>query len=96
MVLFVPQLIDGEPSKIFRVELLGLLNKMTIRMEEEEFEKLWKKFDNQNTGFVKSGAFLKRLGVSGGGDHDESDGLESARMSTSSSIPYAQMTGKNT
>ena len=43
MVQFVPQLVGGEPTKIFKLDLLGAINKMTIKMEEEEFDKLWKK-----------------------------------------------------
>jgi hypothetical protein len=92
MALFIPELIGGEPNKIFKVELLGLLNKMNIKMTEEDFDKLWKKFDQDNSGFVKSQFFLKKLGVSHVND-DSDDHMDSARQSTSSSVPYAQMTG---
>lgn len=36
---------------------------MGIKIESEEFEKLWKKFDTENLGYVKSEAFLKKLGL---------------------------------
>ena len=63
MTVFIPQLLGGEANKIFKVDLLNTLNKMHIKMDLEEFDKLWTKFDLVNSGFIKSDEFLKRLGV---------------------------------
>ena len=44
MTNLVPQLVDGFPNRIFKLELLDTLTrKMLINIDEEEFEKLWKK-----------------------------------------------------
>jgi Ca2+-binding EF-hand superfamily protein len=92
MALFIPELIGGEPNKIFKMEFLGLLNKMNIKMDEDDFEKLWKKFDQDNSGYVKSQHFLKKLGVHQSNDNND-EYVDSARQSKASSIPFAQFTG---
>jgi hypothetical protein len=43
MINLIPQLGGGQQNKIFKPELLNALNGMAIRMESEEFDKLWKK-----------------------------------------------------
>jgi hypothetical protein len=43
MISLIPQLNNGAVKKIFKPELLHALNSMSIKMEPEEFEKLWKK-----------------------------------------------------
>jgi hypothetical protein len=43
MVGFIPSLNGGQPNKVFKPELLNLLNGMAIKMDPEEFDKLWKK-----------------------------------------------------
>ena len=99
MVLFIPQLINGEPNKIFKIDLLNTINKMAIKMEEEEFDKLWKKFDSVNSGFVKSEDFLKRLGIINSNTEtnnlDESlenfEALKSNRDHPPMSIPLANV-----
>lgn len=59
----MPQVEGGEARKIFKIDLTGLLSKLSIKMEEEEFNKLWIKFDAEEIGFVKSEVFAKKLGV---------------------------------
>lgn len=39
----VPQLNNGNVKKIFKPELLHAINGMSIKMEQEELDKLWKK-----------------------------------------------------
>ncbi|CAF0760256.1 unnamed protein product [Brachionus calyciflorus] len=63
MVRVIPQLNGGSPGRVFKFELMNAINGMGIKMELEEFDKLWKKFDQDGTGFVKSEVFLKRLGI---------------------------------
>jgi hypothetical protein len=46
LVALVPQLVGGTPTKIFKPELLSSIEKMNIKMESDEFEKLWKRFNN--------------------------------------------------
>jgi hypothetical protein len=43
MVNLIPQIAGGQPNKIFKPELLNAINGMAIRMETEEFDKLWRK-----------------------------------------------------
>ena len=43
MVNFLPSISGGQPNKIFKPELLNLVNGMAIKMDSEEFDKLWRK-----------------------------------------------------
>ena len=43
MVHLVPEVIGGAENKIFKPELLSAINGMGIKMEPEEYDKLWKK-----------------------------------------------------
>ena len=43
MVNFLPAINGGQPSKVFKPELLNLINGMAIKMDPEEFDKLWRK-----------------------------------------------------
>ena len=43
IVDLVPELSGGSPSRIFKLELLNLIDDMNVRMDSDEFEKLWKK-----------------------------------------------------
>ena len=43
MVNFLPAINGGQPTKVFKPELLNLINGMAIKMEPEEFDKLWRK-----------------------------------------------------
>jgi Ca2+-binding EF-hand superfamily protein len=105
MCLFVPQLLGGESSKIFKIDLLNNIKKMSIKMEEEEFEKLWKKIDSVGSGFVKSDDFLKRLGALGGDqnnleenffDENNFDDSESPKATSRPvSIPFANLDSSN-
>lgn len=63
MVRLVPQLNGGSPGRVFKFELLNAINGMGIKMETDEFEKLWTKFDPEAFGFVKSEVMLKKLGI---------------------------------
>ena len=43
MISLIPQLSNGKEKKIFKPELLHAINSMSIKMEQDEFDKLWKK-----------------------------------------------------
>ena len=43
LVTFMPELIGGPSSTLFKPELLNLINRMGIKIEPEEYDKLWKK-----------------------------------------------------
>ncbi len=43
MTDLVPLLNGGNPNRIFKPELLNCINLMFIKMDNEEFDKLWKK-----------------------------------------------------
>lgn len=74
----VPQLIGGNPNRIFKPELLNAINLMNIKMDTDEYDKLWKKFDSENLGVVHSEMFLKKLGVFEGNDRDTPRKIEPA------------------
>jgi len=91
---------DGS-KKIFKPELLNLINGMSIQIETEDFEKLWKKFDSENYGFVKGNAFLKRLGVANESENNSKDLISfeddqsiDDSASECNNIPYASIKGK--
>lgn len=44
MIDLIPQLNGGNPNRIFKPELLNTINLINIKMEPEEFDKLWKKY----------------------------------------------------
>ncbi|XP_033890757.3 EF-hand calcium-binding domain-containing protein 6 [Acipenser ruthenus] len=59
----LPQKNPGGASRIVAPEFQNMLNRMGFHMEEEEFEKLWKRYDKDGLGAIKGDAFLKRLGI---------------------------------
>ncbi len=99
----IVDLVGDGSKKIFKPELLNYINGMSIKIETEEFEKLWKKFDSENYGFVKGNAFLKRLGVSSESENNtkelmsfEDDQSIDESESDFNNIPYANINGKLT
>lgn len=63
MIRLVPYLNNGVLGKVFKPELANTIHSMGIKMEPEEFDKLWKKFDSEALGNVKADVFLKKLGL---------------------------------
>ena len=41
-----------------------MLNKMSFYMEEEEFQKLWSRYDKNNTGLLDAVKLMNALGIS--------------------------------
>lgn len=98
MVKLIPQLNGGSAGRVFKFELLNCINGMGIRMETDEFEKLWKKIDPEAFGFVKSETMLKKLGIDLDSLKEESlidlNGLFREEGSHSLDVPIARITGK--
>ncbi|XP_050394782.1 EF-hand calcium-binding domain-containing protein 6 [Patella vulgata] len=59
----IPQINSGGSGRILKPEFRQQLNKMTFNLNDEEFDKLWNKYDRDNEGVIKGDKFLKYLGV---------------------------------
>ncbi|XP_062594350.1 EF-hand calcium-binding domain-containing protein 6-like isoform X3 [Saccostrea cucullata] len=59
----IPQMNPGGTGRILKPEFRQMLNKLMFYMEDTEFEKLWKKYDPNNTGTVNGPQFLNALGI---------------------------------
>ncbi|XP_048248284.1 EF-hand calcium-binding domain-containing protein 6-like isoform X1 [Haliotis rufescens] len=58
-----PQMNPGGSGRILKPEFKQLLNKMLFFMEDDEFDKLWNRYDSEGTGVVQGAKFLKSLGI---------------------------------
>nr|XP_014353279.1 PREDICTED: EF-hand calcium-binding domain-containing protein 6-like [Latimeria chalumnae] len=59
----IPQKNPGGATRILEPEFRNMLNYLGFHMEEEEFNKLWKRYDTEGTGVVKGDVLLKKLGI---------------------------------
>lgn len=59
----IPQVNPGGSGRLLRPELRNVLNKMGYFMEDDEFEKLWLKYDTENVGTVRAEQLLSKLGI---------------------------------
>ncbi|XP_069055700.1 EF-hand calcium-binding domain-containing protein 6-like [Pleurodeles waltl] len=59
----IPQKNPGGSARILAPEFRNVLNQLGFFMEDEEFEKLWKRYDTDGTGALKGDTLLKRLGI---------------------------------
>ncbi|XP_043920865.1 EF-hand calcium-binding domain-containing protein 6-like [Protopterus annectens] len=59
----LPQKNPGGATRILVPEFHNMLNHLGYSMEDEEFEKLWKRYDTEGTGVIKGDVLLKRLGI---------------------------------
>lgn len=59
----IPQMNPGGTGRILKPEFKQMLNKLMFYMEDTEFEKLWKKYDPNNSGTVNGAQFLNALGI---------------------------------
>lgn len=100
MIRLIPQLNGGSPNKVYKNELMHAINGMAIKIEPEEFEKLWKKFDPEDNGCVKSDLILKRLGVQTESDHFNDSSMANLNDlfrsddESALNVPHANIPGK--
>lgn len=73
----VPQINPGGSNVISRAELKNMLGRLSVGMDEDEFNKLHCKFDPDASGNINGTKFLKCLGV----DFAKSNGYENGRLS---------------
>lgn len=59
----IPQMNPGGSGRILKPELRNVLNKMGFYMEDDEFEKLWQKYDTENYGTIRAERLMSRLGI---------------------------------
>ncbi|XP_029442190.1 EF-hand calcium-binding domain-containing protein 6-like [Rhinatrema bivittatum] len=73
----IPQKNPGGATRILMPEFRNMLNQLGFSLEDEEFEKLWKRYDTDGTGALKGNSFLKKLGIefrNGSSNHVEVPG----------------------
>ncbi|XP_052263112.1 EF-hand calcium-binding domain-containing protein 6-like isoform X2 [Dreissena polymorpha] len=59
----IPQMNPGGSGRIMKPELRQLLNKLMFYMDDDEFEKLWNKYDPDAAGTINGEKFLNKLGI---------------------------------
>jgi len=59
----IPQMNPGGSGRILKPELRNVLNKMGFYMEDDEFEKLWQKYDTENYGTIRAERLMSKLGI---------------------------------
>ncbi|KAL9978672.1 hypothetical protein ACROYT_G016217 [Oculina patagonica] len=59
----IPQINPGGSGRILKPELRNVLNKMGFYMEDDEFEKLWQKYDTENYGTIRAERLMSKLGI---------------------------------
>ncbi|XP_077672287.1 EF-hand calcium-binding domain-containing protein 6-like [Eretmochelys imbricata] len=59
----VPQKNPGDDIRILMPEFKNILNKLGFHIGNEEFEKLWRRYDTEGTGVLKGDILLKKLGA---------------------------------
>ncbi|XP_032219247.2 EF-hand calcium-binding domain-containing protein 6 [Nematostella vectensis] len=60
----IPQMNPGGSGRILRPELRNVLNQMGFYMDDDEFEKLWLKYDTENVGTIRAEKLMGKLGIS--------------------------------
>ncbi|XP_077999318.1 EF-hand calcium-binding domain-containing protein 6-like [Glandiceps talaboti] len=58
-----PQMNPGGSGRILKPEFRNVLNKMLFFMEDDEFEKLWSKYDIDGIGVINGAKMLNKLGI---------------------------------
>ncbi|CAF1100525.1 unnamed protein product, partial [Didymodactylos carnosus] len=61
LVTICPALDGGPSNRIFKAQFYNWLNEMGYKMKDNEFDKLWDKFDTDGFHAVNSDKFIKRL-----------------------------------
>ncbi|XP_033124539.1 EF-hand calcium-binding domain-containing protein 6-like [Anneissia japonica] len=60
----IPQMNPGGSGRILKPELRNALNKMLFFMDDDEFEKLWSKYDEDGYGVINGERLMSKLGIS--------------------------------
>ncbi|KAL3877258.1 hypothetical protein ACJMK2_034991 [Sinanodonta woodiana] len=81
----IPQLNPGGSGRILKPEFKQMLNKLMFYMDDDEFEKLWQKYDPDNIGTMDGEKFLNKLGITLRGDSRENGRLSPITESEASS-----------
>ena len=63
MADLIPQVNPGGSGRLLKPEFRNVLNKMGFYMEDEEFEKLWLKYDTENYGTIRAERLMNKLGI---------------------------------
>ncbi|XP_064594452.1 EF-hand calcium-binding domain-containing protein 6-like isoform X2 [Liolophura sinensis] len=89
----IPQMNPDGSGHILKPELRNVLQKMSFKMEDDEFEKLWQRYDTENIGTINGEKFLNALGISlrDGSVHQSSSG----RVSRARQMKKSEMERKH-
>ncbi|XP_052785640.1 EF-hand calcium-binding domain-containing protein 6-like isoform X2 [Mya arenaria] len=59
----IPQMNPGGSGRIMKPELRQLLNKLMFYMDDDEFDKLWDRYDPDASGTISGERLLNKLGI---------------------------------
>jgi Ca2+-binding EF-hand superfamily protein len=59
----IPQMNPGGTGRILKPEFRNVLNKMLFFMDDDEFEKLWNRYDVDGVGVVNGERLMNKLGI---------------------------------
>ncbi|XP_071952395.1 EF-hand calcium-binding domain-containing protein 6-like [Antedon mediterranea] len=60
----IPQINPGGSGRILKPEFRNALNKLLFYMDDDEFEKLWSKYDENGCGVINGVKLMNKLGIS--------------------------------
>lgn len=63
MASIVPQKNPGGTRRILKPEFRNAISSLGFRMQDEEFDKLWTRFDSENIGAVSGEKIMTKLGI---------------------------------
>lgn len=75
----IPQINPGGSGRILKPELRNVLNKLGFYMEDDEFEKLWQKYDTENYGTIRAERLMSKLGIAMRDSSTRDEGINSPR-----------------
>ncbi|XP_023931994.1 EF-hand calcium-binding domain-containing protein 6 [Lingula anatina] len=63
MADLIPQSNPGGTGRLLKPEFRNALNKMMFFMDDDEFEKLWERYDTEGYGTIDGKKLMKKLGI---------------------------------
>lgn len=85
MASIIPQKNPGGTRRVLKPEFRNAMGSLGFRMSDEEFEKLWARFDNENIGAVSGERIMTKLGIALSDDQRSRTTRSSSRSRRSAS-----------
>ncbi len=83
MASLIPQMNPGGTKRILKPEFRNALNNLGFHMDDEEYDKLWSKFDTENIGAVNGEKILNKLGITMDGHRPATNNSNASRRRSS-------------